>query len=70
LVVGPTTSRRATANGAEIIVCIEGSAAVSAGGETVDLPRGAAVLVPHGIEYKIASRDGSGVVFKAATPVM
>lgn len=51
----------------EILITLEGSAALKAGGDTLSLERGEAALVTSGTGYTLTT-EGEAVVFKASCP--
>ena len=59
----PGVSPRSERRGPEILLCTEGSARLSVGGETLALPRGASVFV--GAADGAYALEGDGVVFRA-----
>ncbi|HTZ52039.1 MAG TPA: mannose-6-phosphate isomerase, class I [Spirochaetia bacterium] len=53
---------------ADSLVCIEGAAAVIAGGRTLAVTRGSCALVPANLPYSVAARGPRAVLFKAGVP--
>jgi mannose-6-phosphate isomerase len=64
--VGADRVACATSGGPEIILCVEGTASVSAGGSSVPLPPGASAFVPASTTEITLS--GPAVVFRCAVP--
>ncbi|HZI05105.1 MAG TPA: mannose-6-phosphate isomerase, class I, partial [Archangium sp.] len=59
----PGVSARPERRGPEILLCTEGSARLSAGGESLALPRGASVFVSAADGAYML--EGEGVVYRA-----
>ncbi|HTO21995.1 MAG TPA: hypothetical protein VMQ10_05895, partial [Spirochaetia bacterium] len=53
---------------ADSLVCIEGAAAIIAGGRTLLATRGSCALVPANLPYSVAARGPRAVLFKAGVP--
>ena len=53
---------------ADSIILVEGAAAVVAGGRTLALARGSAVMLPAALPYSIAARSSRALLFKAGVP--
>jgi mannose-6-phosphate isomerase class I len=55
-------------HGADCLVVLAGAARAVTLEDTLELPRGAACLVPAGIAYRLEAVDGAPVVFRARVP--
>lgn len=55
-------------HGADCLIALEGSARTVTMDETLELPRGAACLVPAGIAYRLEAVGGPAVVYRARVP--
>ena len=54
---------------ADCLILVDGAAAVIAGGRTLSVTRGGAVMLPAAVSYSIAARSPRALLFKAGVPL-